>query len=289
MTRAKSWRQTSPGLFCNSAARRPHGDSQTVTEGSTGPHRLFPNASDLDAIGREQWEAILNGPPAPAVTWITAAARENHAQAQAVLGQWLLDGRGMARNEAAAFAWFQRAAAQGHLMAMNMAGRCLEHGWGTAENPSGAVRFYRQAADGKLDWGMYNLANMLATGRGAALDQRLAFEWYQRAAELGHARSLNMVGRYFEEGLVVPKDAPRAFALYRESAEAGDFRGQYSYASMLLEQGNVDAAVPWFERIAVSAPAVHAQRIAGLLSASPEPKIQLVAQHLLAESAKRSQ
>ncbi|MEZ2296376.1 tetratricopeptide repeat protein [Variovorax sp. RCC_210] len=259
-----------------------------MTAGSTGPQRIFPNASDLDALSRAQWEAILNGPAAPAVTWITAAARENNAQAQAVLGQWLLDGRGMERNASAAFAWFQRAAAQGHAMAANMAGRCLEHGWGTAENHAEAVRLYRQSADGGLDWGMYNLANMLATGRGVALDQPQAFDWYRRAAELGHARSMNMVGRYLEEGLVVAQDTVRAFALYRQSAEAGDFRGQFSYASMLLEQGQVDAAVQWFERIADSAPAVHIERIARQLSASPEPKVQQVAQHLLAESAKRS-
>ncbi|MGJ7611797.1 MULTISPECIES: tetratricopeptide repeat protein [unclassified Variovorax] len=247
-----------------------------MTAGSLGPHRIFPNATDLNAISREQWEAILNGPPAPAVTWITAAAREHHAQAQAVLGQWLLDGRGVARNEAAAFGWFQRAAAQGHFMAMNMAGRCLEHGWGTAENHPEAVRLYRQAADGELGWGMYNLANMLATGRGVALDQRQAFELYLRAAGLGHARSLNMVGRYFEEGMVVAQDAARAFAFYRQSAEAGDFRGQFSYASMLLDQGEVDAAVEWFERIAASAPAVHLQRIAGLLAMSTLEKVQSV-------------
>lgn len=259
-----------------------------MTAGSTGPHRIFPNASDIDALSRAQWEAILKGPAAPAVTWITAAARENHAQAQAVLGQWLLDGRGMARDEAAAFSWFQRAAAQGHLMAMNMAGRCMEHGWGTAPNLADAARRYRQAADGGLDWGMYNLANLLATGRGVPLDQPQAFDWYRRAAERGHARSMNMVGRYLEEGLVVAQDTARAFALYRQSAEAGDFRGQFSYASMLLEQGQVDAAVQWFERIAESAPAVHIERIARQLSASPERRVQQAAHHLRAESAKRS-
>jgi TPR repeat protein len=267
---------------------RTHGYRQTVTEGSTAPHRIFPNASDLDAMSREQWEAILNGPEAPAVTWITAAARENNAQAQAVLGQWLLNGRGMPRNESAALSWFRRAAAQGHFMAMNMAGRCMEHGWGTAPDLSDAARLYRLAADGGLDWGMYNLANMLATGRGVALDQQQAFDWYRCAAQLGHARSMNMVGRYFEEGLVVEKDTAHAFVLYRQSAEAGDFRGQFSYASMLLEQGQVDTAVKWFERIADSAPQVHIQRIAGLLSASSEPKVQMAAQYLANQSAQRS-
>lgn len=161
-------------------------------------------------------------------------------------------------------------------------------GWGTAQDHSEAVRLYRQAAEGGLDWGMYNLANMLATGRGLPPDQQQAFDWYQRAAGLGHPRSMNMVGRYFEEGLVTARDSARAFVLYRKSAEAGDFRGQFSYASMLLEQGKADEAVQWFERIAESAPAVHIKRIAGLLSASPEANVQRAAQRMLIESAKRS-
>ncbi|SFQ55271.1 hypothetical protein SAMN05216567_119118 [Variovorax sp. OK605] len=246
-------------------------------------HRVFPNAADLAAIGSAQWETILKGLPAQAATWIAAAARANNADAQAVLGQWLLDGRGMARNEAAAYGWFQRAAAQGHAMASNMAGRCLEHGWGTAQNDQAALAHYRQAAQARLDWGMYNLANMLATGRGAAMDQRQAFEWYQRAADLGHARSMNMVGRYLEEGLVVAQDSARAFACYRTAAEGGDFRGQFSYASMLVEQGRVDEAVGWFERIADSAPAVHRERIALLLSGSPVAEIQAVGARLASD------
>ncbi len=52
-------------------------------------------------------------------------------EAQAVYGQYLLDGHGVERNAAEALTWFKHAARRDHPMAMNMLGRCYEHGWGT--------------------------------------------------------------------------------------------------------------------------------------------------------------
>jgi hypothetical protein len=92
---------------------------------------------------------------------------------------------------------------------------------------------------------MYNYANLLATGRGVARNEEQAFAWYQRAAALGHAKSMNLVGRYYEEGRVVRADPQAAFDCYRRSAEAGDFRGQFSYASVLMGLGRWDEARHW--------------------------------------------
>ena len=121
------------------------------------------------------------------------------------------------------------------LEARNMLGRCLEHGWGCAKDEAGAARHYAIAAQQKLDWAMYNLANLLSTGRGVARDDARALALYQSAAALGHAKSMNLVGRFHEEGLVVPRDLAAAHQWYRRSAEAGDFRGQFSHATVLAE------------------------------------------------------
>ena len=85
------------------------------------------------------WRDVLAAEAAQAAAWMQAAAQLGHAEAQAVLGQWLLDGHGMARDPAAALQWFQRAARQGHWMGANMSGRCHEMGWGTEINEE-AVR-----------------------------------------------------------------------------------------------------------------------------------------------------
>lgn len=86
---------------------------------------------------------------------------------------------------------------------------------------------------------MYNLANLLATGRGVTVDHQQALALYRRAAELGHAKSMNLLGRYLEEGQVCPPDPLAAREWYRRSAEAGDFRGQFSFAAVLADEGGL--------------------------------------------------
>lgn len=192
--------------------------------------------------------AELADDPRQAARLILSAAREGELEAQALLGQILLDGHGIERDPALAATWFGIAAERGHAMARNMLGRCLEHGWGCASDPVAAASHYAQAAETGLDWAMYNLANLLATGRGVERDDARALMLYRRAAELGHAKSMNLVGRFYEEGLVVSRDTQAAHRWYQRSAEAGDFRGQFSHATVLAERGDLDGALPWLQR-----------------------------------------
>jgi len=201
-----------------------------------------------EEITVEDLTGQLTDNPRQAARLILAAAREDDLEAQALLGQILLDGHGIERDPALAMAWFGIAAERGHPMARNLLGRCLEHGWGCAPAPAVAASHYALAAETGLDWAMYNLANLLATGRGVARDDARALALYRRAADLGHAKSMNLVGRFYEEGLVVPRDAEAAHRWYQRSAEAGDFRGQFSHATVLAEAGNLEAALPWLQR-----------------------------------------
>lgn len=194
-----------------------------------------------------QLRAMLEDSPASAARAILIAAQANMLDAQALLGQILLDGTGIERDQALALVWFQIAARNGHAMAQNMAGRCYEHGWGCEPDAVKAAEHYRLAAEAGLDWGFYNYANLLATGRGVNKDQARALACYRKAAERGHAKSMNLVGRYLEEGLCCERDLAAAHDWYRRSAEGGDFRGQFSHASVLADDGHVDAALVWFK------------------------------------------
>lgn len=198
-----------------------------------------------EVLNVEQLQSMLDDSPVRAAQAILMAAKEGVVDAQALLGQILLEGRGIARDEALALRWFQIAAKGGHLMARNMAGRCLEHGWGCAVDEAAAAREYQQAAEAGLDWAQYNYANLLATGRGATEDQPQALTLYRQAAEQGHAKSMNLLGRYLEEGQFCPRDLEAAEAWYRRSAEGGDFRGQFSYAAVLADRGQIDVALEW--------------------------------------------
>ncbi|MDT8907418.1 hypothetical protein SAMN03159376_00444 [Pseudomonas sp. NFACC09-4] len=214
----------------------------------------------LDA---NDWAAMLDDSPSRAAQAILLAAGQGVLDAQALLGQILLDGRGIAQDQPLAVRWFGIAARRGHLMARNMLGRCHEHGWGCASDAATAAAHYRLAAEAGLDWAMYNYANLLATGRGVMQDQAQALALYRRAAELGHAKSMNLLGRYLEDGRHCPADPSAAAYWYRCSAEAGDFRGQFSHGCVLLAQGQFEEGLVWLWR------ALHAGNLNFLRRATP--------------------
>jgi len=200
-----------------------------------------------ETLDGEQLRAMLQENPASAARAILIAAQENIVDAQALLGQILLDGTGIEQDAALALVWFQIAGRNGHAMANNMAGRCHEHGWGCEPDAAKAAARYRQAAEAELDWGFYNYGNLLATGRGVNKDHARALACYRKAAQMGHAKSMNLLGRYLEEGLCCNRDEAAAHDWYRRSAEAGDFRGQFSHAAVLADRGLIEEAVVWLK------------------------------------------
>lgn len=127
-----------------------------------------PDAAVVDAI-----HAVLTGPADRAARWLAGAAQRGHTEAQAILGQWLLDGRGVERDPIEALFWFKTAALSGHAMAANMLGRCYEHGWGAPACDKTATHWYARAAEAGLDWGQYNYATSLQLGRGVPQDLSL--------------------------------------------------------------------------------------------------------------------
>ena len=202
----------------------------------------------LDVAGLR---AMLEQSPGKAAQAILAAAGQGVVEAQLLLGQILLDGRGIEADAEVARRWFAIAAQGGNAMAHNMLGRCLEHGWGGAVNLAHAAVHYARAADAGLAWGLYNLGNLLATGRGVPAHQAQALMCYEKAAQQWHAKSMNLYGRYLEQGIATAPSPARAVRWYRRSAEAGDFRGMFSLGLVLVERGQVAEAAPWLERARV--------------------------------------
>jgi len=218
-------------------------------------------------------QAMLEHSPGQAAQAILAAAGQGVVQAQLLLGQILLDGRGIEQDASVARRWFAIAAKGGSAMAQNMLGRCLEHGWGGEVDLTGAAVEYAKAADAELDWGMYNLGNLLATGRGMPPDQAQALACYTRAAHAGHARSMNMLGRYLEAGIACEADAQKARRWYRRSANAGDFRGQFSHATVLIEQGEMSEALTWLRQAAENGSVSFLQSSIQTLSSQNDPRL----------------
>ncbi len=235
------------------------------------------SASRLADTSPEEFARHIAGEPEEAALWIRAAAEQGLADAQALLGQILLDGRGVPLDAVEARLWFARAADQGHAMGLNMLGRCHELGWGGEVNTALAARYFKHAADLGLEWGMYNYANLLLHGNGLAKDEMEALDWYRKAAALGNAKSLNVVGRFYEEGWLVKADRTIAADFYRQAAVGGDFRGQYNYALLLAEQGNMQEALNWLHQALDGAHLRFARTMASTLLTFPIPEFRRVA------------
>ncbi|HZZ06173.1 tetratricopeptide repeat protein [Paraburkholderia sp.] len=237
----------------------------------------------LASVSHDELAAILSGPPAKAAAWVAAAAHNGIVDAQAVYGQYLLDGHGVERNAEEALTWFRHAARRDHPMAMNMLGRCYEHGWGTTACAPVAVYWYRLAAQAGLDWGMYNYASALALGNGVECDREQALHWFRRAAEVGHVKSLNFIGSFYEDGWEVDADLGIALDYYHRAAVGGDFRGQFNYARLLAGCGEIDAALTWLGRVPHTATIAFVAKMQAWLAASPIDAFRALAERLNAD------
>jgi TPR repeat protein len=147
-----------------------------------------------------------------------------------------------------------------------MVGRCLDTGWGTPQDAAAAAVHFRRAAGSGHAWGQYNLAHLYLDGRGVRRDADQAYAYYLQAAGQGHERAMNLVGRCCEEGWGTSRDLAAAAVWYRRSAEAGYFRGQYNWASVLLNAGRVVEAAVWFERAARGGPEAVRQAVLDALT-----------------------
>lgn len=218
----------------------------------------------FDQISRDDIAARLSGSPEARAALIREGAEAGVAEAQAVLGQMLLD----SGDAAEGFGWFEKAARQGHLMALNMLGRCYDLGRGVAIDKARAAECFRIAAERGLDWAMYNYGTALALGEGLTEDKAAALGWFEKAAAMGNAKAINHVGSFHEDGWVVPRDMAKAASFYARAAEGGDFRGAFNHARMLIAAGDRAAARRWLARSAEAATPAFAGKAKAWLAAN---------------------
>lgn len=220
----------------------------------------------LNALSPDEVRSRLEEDPA---AFLRQAAEAGSAEAQARLGQMLLD----TGNASEGFRWFVAAAQQEHVEAINMVGRCYDLGWGTPVDKVRAAEWFRAASLRGLDWGMYNYATALALGAGVQEDKAAALHWFEKAAILGNAKAMNFIGSFHEDGWIVPKDMAKAATFYARAAKGGDFRGCFNHARMLADMGEIDTALPWFERAADTGNDRFRMQAADYLGRASDPRL----------------
>ncbi|WPO43229.1 tetratricopeptide repeat protein [Tardiphaga sp. 42S5] len=232
--------------------------------------RRYADAAELKRFFSEN--------PTEALRAIRAAADDGIPAAQTVWGQILLDGKLVPRDPVAAFHAFAMAADGGDIEALNMVGRCHEQGWGVAVNAGRATEVFEAAAKAGHLWAQVNLAQMLMR-TGAPEDRPRCFALFKAAAEGGNSKAnikaMNSLARFLEEGWAGSPNLDGAAFWYLKAANAGDHWAQFNLATILLRQGDRDAADKWFHSAIAISDNGFRRRVAALLLARPEPELRI--------------
>lgn len=167
--------------------------------------------------------ALENGDYSTALIELQPLADQNYAEAQVLLGEMYLTGRGTPQDDRQAVAWYRKAAGQGYAPAQHNLGFSYFNGRGVPQDDQQAVEWYRKAAAQGFAASQNNLGVMYQGGRGGLpQDDRQAAQWYRKAAEQGIADALLNLGNLYLNGQGVPRDDVLAYMLFNLAASSGD-------------------------------------------------------------------
>ena len=123
---------------------------------------------------------------------------------------------------------------------------------GVAKNILAAVQWYRLSASQGDTEAMINLAQILSVGTDdVAQDKVEAMQLYLLASENGDGYASLILANKFNDGDGVAEDKEEAVRLYRLSAEQTNVTAQFKLANILLNDGNIQEAINWYENAAL--------------------------------------
>ncbi len=195
--------------------------------------RLAPNHSDIKSLAEVMAELTAAGLDSEVelvrtVRTTHAKALEGDAQSQLKLGAYYTDGRGVARDDQAAFRWLSKAADQGNATAQAKVGICYATGAGVTANGQEAIRWLTRSAQQGDPLGQSNLGACYLAGKGTEVNASEAIRWFTKAAEQGHADAQFNLGICHMNGQGVPKDMAKAVEWFAKAAENGHAAAQYN-------------------------------------------------------------
>lgn len=153
--------------------------------------------------------------------WYRRAAEEGNEQAQCVIGNRLLNGQGVARNEQESSYWYMLAAENGLPEAQHAVAEAYLAQERTPDNLQEAVAWYRKAAKQGFSKSQSSLGALYAKGEGVPKDNRQAASWWLKAAEQGDVDAQFNLGQLFEQGGGATADR-HAEQWYRRALERSD-------------------------------------------------------------------
>jgi localization factor PodJL len=202
---------------------KPNGEAIDVapTASIAQPSAKPDGLSLAPPSGPSAGELVAAIPPGIAASLRDAVAG-GQPNAQYELAMRLLEGRGLPKDQAAAFRWFERAASLGLAPAQYRLGSMYEKGIGVARDLAGAKRWYLKAAEAGNARAAHNLAVMSAEPGEGAQNYGEAVKWFRKAAELGVRDSQYNLAILYARGLGVEKDLAQSWLWFSLAAQQGD-------------------------------------------------------------------
>jgi TPR repeat protein len=139
-------------------------------------------------------------------------AASGDREAQFRMAKYLLEGKVVGRDPAAAQEWLKKSAELGYPEAQVLHGKNTMFGWGTQRNAKAAVAWFRKAADQANGEGQAMLGICYLEGVGVERDNKQALAWIKISADQGHPMGLMVLSGLYKKGMAVGKDNVEAYA-----------------------------------------------------------------------------
>ncbi len=149
-------------------------------------------------------------------------AEKGDAAAQYDMGARFFEGRGVARDPAAAIGWFEKAADQGLAQAQYRLGAIYEKGAGAPRDARKARDWYEKSALLGNIRAMHNLAVIEAEGVEGKPDYAAAAQWFHRAADYGVRDSQYNLAILYARGMGVAQNMSMSYVWFALAAKQGD-------------------------------------------------------------------
>lgn len=163
--------------------------------------------------------------------WFERAARQDHAGAQLILGEWYASQPGADQD---AIEWLEKSAEQGNRDAQYQLALRYQQGKGVVKRPDIAMRWFEKAAAQQHPDALYVLATEASP--------RTVFEAYQRAANAGSAPAQLWLGMAYLAGEQVAADP--ALGRYWLELAAGNGAHEAEY-QLSLQQSDASSREHW--------------------------------------------
>jgi len=185
----------------------------------------IPLAGDKDALNasyNEETKAAMQ------------RAEQGDTKAQEVIGEYLMSGRGVKKDEEQGIKWLAKSSGTpiDDPSFEVKVGKMLSHNRDTAFNFEEQMKLFRMAADQGNAEGQYQVGYFYELGEGVTKDQTEALTWFHKAADQGNPKAQYELGVCYARGWAVKEDDSEALKWLLKAAEQGHPEAMFQIGGM---------------------------------------------------------